>query len=86
MFKLLELWLSTLGFERVVVSGIAISLANFCPVCSGMYLKVSGTVCECCGREICHPCSVVEDQQYDVEWCESCVLRESLTNFLSCNE
>jgi hypothetical protein len=84
-----EHWLATLGYSRlntITTSGSIITLADYCPVCSGIYPQTDGTVCECCGRSICRPCSTVVDPRYDVEWCESCVQREALTNILSHNE
>jgi hypothetical protein len=82
-----EHWLSTLGYSRMLtMSGCSITLADYCPVCSGIYPQTDGTVCECCGRSICRPCSTIVDPQYDVEWCQSCVQRESLTNILANNE
>ena len=82
-----EKWLSTLGYSKLLTaySG-CISLADYCPVCSGIYPQVEGTVCECCGRHICKPCSVIVDQHYDVEWCSVCVQNAALTNMLSYSE
>lgn len=75
------------GLEYVSsASGSVITLADYCPVCSGIYHPADGTTCECCGRIICRPCSTIVDKQYDIEWCESCLQRESLTNILSHNE
>jgi hypothetical protein len=76
-------WQNTNG---IAASGVNLTLADYCPVCSGIYLPADGTVCECCGRSICKPCSTVVDKLYGVEWCESCLQRESLTNMLSHNE
>lgn len=91
-----ENWLSTLGYSRdqtlvsgctvdTIVPGGVITLADYCPVCSGVYAQIDGTVCECCGRVICRSCSTVVDPRYDVEWCESCIQRESITNILPYN-
>lgn len=84
-------WLATLGYKKngdsvLVGSGTAISLADYCPVCSGIYYPADGTTCECCGRTICRPCSTVVDKRYDIEWCETCIQKESLTNILSHDE
>ena len=82
-----EKWLSTLGYSRMVtMSGCAITLANYCPVCSGVYPHADSTVCECCGRQICKPCSVIVDPHYDVEWCSNCVQTSAITNLLPYNE
>jgi hypothetical protein len=90
-----EQWLSTLGYSKAItsysgcitlVASGTISLADYCPVCSGIYNQTDGTVCECCGRTICRPCSTVVDSRYGVEWCESCVQREALTNILPHSE
>jgi hypothetical protein len=83
-----EQWLSTLGYSKlssITTNDCAITLADYCPVCSGIYPQTDGTVCECCGRSICRPCSTIVDPQYDVEWCESCVQREAITNLLPYN-
>jgi hypothetical protein len=80
-----EHWLSTLGYSRphTLSSGCLITLADYCPVCSGVYPQIDGTICECCGRTICRQCSTIVDPRYEVEWCESCIQRESITNILS---
>jgi hypothetical protein len=85
-----EEWLATLGYTRsttiATASGSLITLADYCPVCSGIYTQLDGTFCECCGRQICKACSVIVDTYYEVEWCPNCVQTASLTNLLPYTE
>lgn len=82
-----EQWLSTIGYIKCSVSGMAIlSSGSFCPVCSGYFPEALGRYCESCGRFVCDPCLSIVDPIYDIGWCNDCVSKNPLTNLLVYNE
>jgi len=73
-----ELWLSTLGYERTMISGVLNYNLIKCPVCGQDYNEMNSTTCERCGKSVCNSCINVVDEVYHIGWCTTCLGKSSL--------